>query len=577
MTENEKIEIEREHIKKWLQYFKENKLDPNDKQKLEELKDSIREIIKLEAKEMGHGDNFDIIFSDDERHNGYCYIEGTSWEDGEVKRKTPAIQFSTKTLYKNLDNENDKKRVEKTKEIFRDVFHELQHARQRLMVAQNVSSKDTLMYARDFCMMRHLNGFYAINYDNYFTENEANEVGYEQLLERLDEKDMHFLRSKEEETEKKNTLKYYLRAKSKDGQTLYTSFRRQEREDACVPVIDDFICEKKCLEDLQLYPVLQKEYNLDGTKKSIKELIENMESEIAEITQNTQLSEEEKNTLIQDGQEMYYGLIYNQLAKEPEQISEVVIGKGKAETQKILKDISDYFEKEKKDRLSKVVKLYDVGMQIGEYVDINDGIITVKQNGKTVSMNCDDFIKTLDPKLLQRNFTILDKDKEVEISAEQLVSRYMFRRLPSNGIVTLNDDTQISAKQYIEQYVLQVDELDKNHSPEKIIVDTMKLKRSWNKKYLHISNDLEKYYSAKHKVIKQTDDVISSFNPETSNEKTLKNKLHLKVRPSKRKVKIKRVKQHVTPKDIETATENCGMKEIKESIIEDKEIVQEKE
>ena len=97
------------------------------------------------------------------------------------------------------------------------------------------------------------------------------------------------------------------------------------------------------------------------------------------------------------------------------------------------------------------------------------------------------------------------------------------------------------------------------------------------KKYLHISNDLEKYYSAKHKVIKQTDDVISSFNPETSNEKTLKNKLHLKVRPSKRKVKIKRVKQHVTPKDIETATENCGMKEIKESIIEDKEIVQEKE
>ena len=564
MTENEKIEIEREHIKKWLKYFKENALDFNDKQNLEELKDSIREIIRLETNEMGYEDNFEVIFSDDEGFRGYCYIEGISWEDGEIKRKTPAIQFSTKTLYRNLDDTSDRKRLNKTKEIFRDVFHELQHARQSLMVDQGISSKDVLMYARESCLRRNLRGFYMTNHDNYFSENDANEEGYKQLLETLGERDIPIFHLKEKETEKKNVSRYYyLNAKSNDGKTRYRSLRSLEREDVCVQIVDDIICRKGCLENLQLFPVLQKEYNFDGTKKPVKELIENMESEIAEITQNTQLSKEEKGALIQDIQEMYYGLIYNQLAKEPEQISEVVMEKGKIETQKILKDISDYFEKEKEDRLGKVVKLYDVGMELGEYVDINDGIIFVKQNGKTVSMNCDDFIKTLNPKLLQRSFTILDKDKEIEISAEQLISRYLFKRLPVNGVVTLNDDTKVSAKQYIEQYVLQAEELDKNHCPEKIIVDTMKLKRSWNKTYLSTAKRLNKYYSRKGKVIERASDKISSYNPENKSEESLKKALTKKTNRKGNnggKVKIK-------PRDVKYATIKYGLTEIKDVAI----------
>ena len=565
MTKNEKIEIEKKHIKKWLHYFYTTKLDFEDEQKLEELKDSIREIIKLETEEMGYKDNFDVIFSD-EKNLGHYYIEGISWKDGKILKKTPAIKLNTSKLYRGLDAENYVDRMNKTEEIFYIVFHELQHARQMLMIQQAVSNKDVLMYARDYCMMRHLNGFYNTNYEDYFCENEANEVGYEQLLVRLEEWDSGIFYQMEKEAERKNISKYYINKKSKDGKTKYKYLKKLEREDVCIPVIDDFICKKKHLEDLQLYPILQKEYNIDGTKKSIKELVENMEREITETNQNTELSEKEKDKLIQDGQEMYYGLIYNQLARNPEQISEVVIEKGKVETQRILKEISDYFEKEKKYRLSKVIKLNDYAMKKGDYVNVNNGTISVKQNGKTVRMNCDDFIKTLNPDLLKRNFTILERYygyyEEEEISAKQLVSRYLFRRLPSNGRVTLNDNTQISAKQYIEQYVLQADELDKNHYPEKILVDTMKLKKSWNKEYLKISNDLEKYYSAKHKLIKQTDDIISSFDPETGDEKTLRDKLSLGVKPNKRKVKIKRVKQHITPKDIETATKNCGMQEI---------------
>ena len=127
--------------------------------------------------------------------------------------------------------------------------------------------------------------------------------------------------------------------------STYESNGLQERDDVTVPILDDLISVRGKTEILREYPILQKEYNLDGTKKSAIDLIKNMKDEIQDISQNSELSNKEKEQLIKDGQEMYYELIYRRIEKgTPEQIAELVTQIGKDESKEIFERISHYFQ-----------------------------------------------------------------------------------------------------------------------------------------------------------------------------------------------------------------------------------------
>lgn len=432
----------------------------------------------------------------------------------------PNIIYNIAHLYRDLQSPDVDKRLLACKTLFKTVFHEIQHHRQYLMAKTNVSSKDGLRYARDFALMSYLekdwyNGNKKVaNYDAYTIENNANEVGYRQYLEIMGLSDREITDLMNIERGKFNISRYKANVNSRDGQTHYDSNGLQERDDVTVPILDDLICVKGRTEILTQYPMLQKEYNLDGTKKTAVELIKNLQQETQGISQNQSLTDADRKRLIQDSQQMYYDLIYRQIENStPEQISQIAMQIGKKESKELFANMSHYFQCELENRLGQSAKMASAQERMGDYGFImpsNNGTIAVEQNGQTVQMAFDEFIKTVDPQLLQRTFNIPAGKDKGEMTADRFIEKYFFNHLSQNGKVTLKDGQEISAKQYIEQYVLQMQDMQVDRPPKRIIMETMQSESPWTIQKENCER-LEQYYNNKKDVIAQVSESVEQF------------------------------------------------------------------
>ena len=531
MTKDEKIAIQRQQMTGFMNYFENNELDFNDTQLLQRMQNAITRIFQLEIEELGYSyspdrddskNTFGLYFVNDAKDTrGGWQSAGRSWKDGEIIQEKPTITYNIARLFKDLENPDKEIRLKNCKNIFRVLFHEIQHNRQHLMTRQNVSSNESLRYARDFaCKYGYLDSkWYSKdaktgNYDAYTTENNANEVGYKQYLETMGIVEDEFSYLRDIELGKFNIARYKADVNSWDGQEHYDSKGLQERDDVTIPILDNLICEKGKTELLQIYPILQKEYNLDGTKKTAVELIKNLQQEIQAISQNFNITDKEKDKLIKDGQEMYYELIYRQIEKStPEQISEIAMQIGKNESKEIFDRISHYFQCEMENRLGKSAKMASAQTKLGTegfIMPFNNGTIAVEQNGQTVQMAFDEFIKTINPQLLQRTFDIPAGKDKGEMTAERFIEKYFFNHLSQNGKVTLNDGQVITAKQYIEQYVLQMKEMQTDRPPKRIIMETMQSESPWTIQKENCER-LEQYYNNKKDVIAQVSESVEQF------------------------------------------------------------------
>lgn len=532
MTKEEKIAIQKKEMTGCMNYFKNNQLDFNDTKLLQKMQNSITRIFQVEIEELGYSyqpnrddsqNTFGLEFINDskETFRGQCHNS-----DGKS-----SITYNIANLYSDLQSPDVDKRLLACKTLYKTVFHEIQHHRQYLMARTNVSSKDGLTYARDFALSRYLEkDWYSRdkktgNYDAYSIENNANEVGYRQYLETMGLSDKEITDLMNIEQGKFNIARYKANVNSWDGQSHYESDGLQERDDVTVPILDDLICVRGRTEILKHYPILQKEYNLDGTKKSAIDLIKNMQKEIQDISQNQGFSNEDKAKLIRNGQEMYYELIYRQIEKStPEQIAEIVKQIGKDESKELFGKISHYFQCEMEDRLGKSAEMASAQERLGNYGFImpsNNGTIEIEQNGKRVQLSFEDFIKTIDPKLLQQKFIIPDGKSKGEMLAEQFIEKYFFSHLSQNGQVKLKDGTEISAKQYVEQYALQMGELRKDYTPKKFIMDTMQSESPWAIQKENCER-LEQYYEGKKQVLADVEQKVSSYDPTKVDEQQQK-------------------------------------------------------
>lgn len=532
MTKEEKIAIQKKEMTGCMNYFKNNQLDFNDTKLLQKMQNSITRIFQVEIEELGYSyqpnrddsqNTFGLEFINDskETFRGQCHNS-----DGKS-----SITYNIARLYSDLQSPDVDKRLLACKTLYKTVFHEIQHHRQYLMARTNVSSKDGLTYARDFALSGYLEkDWYSRdkktgNYDAYSIENNANEVGYRQYLETMGLSDKEITDLMNIEQGKFNIARYKANVNSWDGQSHYESDGLQERDDVTVPILDDLICVRCRTEILKQYPILQKEYNLDGTKKSAIDLIKNMQKEIQDISQNQGFSNEDKAKLIRNGQEMYYELIYRQIEKStPEQIAEIVKQIGKDESKELFGKISHYFQCEMEDRLGKSAEMASAQERLGNYGFImpsNNGTIEIEQNGKRVQLSFEDFIKTIDPKLLQQKFIIPDGKSKGEMSAEQFIEKYFFSHLSQNGQVKLKDGTEISAKQYVEQYALQMGELRKDYTPKKFIMDTMQSESPWAIQKENCER-IEQYYEGKKQVLADVEQKVSSYDPTKVDEQQQK-------------------------------------------------------
>lgn len=520
MTKEEKMAIQKQEMTKFMRYFENNSLDFNNTQLLQQMQNAITRIFQLEIEELGYSyrpdrddseNTFGLRFINDKSITGRGYYLGGS---------KPSIVYNTASLYRGLESQNVNERLLTCKTLFKTVFHEIQHHRQDLMAKTNVSSKNGLKYARDFALHKYLEEVWYIgnknisNYDAYTAENNANEVGYRQYLETMGFSDSEIKDLMDIEIGKLNTSRYKANnVSTRDGQSHY-NYELQERDDVTVPILDDLICVKGKTEILEQYPLLQKEYNLDGSKKSAIELIKNMQQEIQEISQNQSLTEQEKKALIKDGQEMYYELIYRQIENStPEQISQIATQIGKTESKALFDNMSYYFQCELENRLGKSAQMASAQARRKDFITpFNNGTIAVEQNGKIVQMSFDEFIKTINLQLLQRDF---DTPKG-KMTAEKFIESFFFSRIAQSGKVTLKDGTEISAKEYIEQYVLKIKEVTRDNPPIKFIRETMQSESPWT---IHQENRerLEQYYGGKKGIIAQVTEKVEQYDPTKQN------------------------------------------------------------
>lgn len=205
------------------------------------------------------------------------------------------------------------------------------------MVRSGISSKETLQYAREFALLELANQneslsalgeFYNQNHDSFLIENNANATSIAMFLEAV--KDRGFMET------------VYINAKLGMQNANIAYSLNPEIQDIIDNKIEPYIDANL----LTIYHALQKQYNMDGTRKSSKQLVSALISELDEISTNKDLDETEKCARTKDCNEMYYELIYKALKKENPSLEDIEELNEIYGNDNLISDIKQYFEEQ---------------------------------------------------------------------------------------------------------------------------------------------------------------------------------------------------------------------------------------
>ena len=358
MEKEDKEKIERQCIKEVMEYFKNHTLAKNS-EALKIIRKGIEEVFKLEAEEVGF--SYDPNVEDEKNDILLKFVNSTNKSEAGVffpytkGKYLPRIYINESSdTYKELESENTEIRLNACKTLFRALFHELQHFRQNLITQLNISNKNALMYAKEYYLEMFLDNVFFSgdekkgNYKVLAIENNADLISWKQLKNLIQEDDD----SIELEIANKEDLFYNGVYKvnnidSKDKKKHFDHDYRIERIDALTEMVDETFDPIF----FTIMPILHKEFNSDGTKKSATQLVKNLKSEIMQIMSMDRLDENGKKILITDAKEMYYEIIYKALEKSTKkEITEMQQILGVKESTKILEKMIIYFNKEKEKR-----------------------------------------------------------------------------------------------------------------------------------------------------------------------------------------------------------------------------------
>ncbi len=327
------VQEEQRLIKEMSDYYMQHEYDPNNEQMKQELENYLYRLFELNVNEMGYipeltennGGKVDFenankirlqFFEDiDDLGVGYTGISGAQ----EIDENGNAI-FGAIPISINMARAQKGEPFDIVK-LISGMYHELNHVRQLIMVREGISSKETIQYAREFALKQAgKSGFYIQNYNKLFTESESlrdvdlTEIGTKSIFGGI------------------KNVGYY----SLNKNYINPIFRDEVSDELDTCITSDLI---------KLYPVLQKEYNMDGTRKSATQLVTSLKAELDNLSSNDELDEYDKRNSIKDCKEMYFELIFRAIDKEGltvEQISQ--LDSMYAEYGSLSTDIQSYFE-----------------------------------------------------------------------------------------------------------------------------------------------------------------------------------------------------------------------------------------
>ena len=307
-----KREEERKIIKEIIEYAYDKNIehDANYKE-IEKIRGWISRIVELEAQEMGYKtrvilgeinkeklrrmeDKEELILrfsrSNIDDEIGYFAVDISKYFP---TPRVPELYINENFHEYVLENHKDTP-IDPFICICDNVFHELRHMRQYLMALTSVSSYISLIYAKEELIISEYSKFYEKNHNSMRMEEDAN-------IEAV-----------------KNWQEVY--EPGRRSQKLYSSFHKigitkKQRDDFACDMFDKLIKKEDNKYILKVFPVLQKEYNEDGAKKSLTQLLENMKLEIEEILNADGLSDSEKDILMKDCKGMYFEILYREMKK----------------------------------------------------------------------------------------------------------------------------------------------------------------------------------------------------------------------------------------------------------------------
>lgn len=500
MIEN-KRNIQAVEINKFIKYFTEHYFNDKNTKLINSMTKSLALIIQAEAKTVGlefslnSEDNNDLVLELKDDKKGFWAQRMTcdkiKGEDGRYKDEKPKISINTGRLYSNLNVISSEGRINTCRRLLQGIFHEFQHYRQYTKTQSTKSSKESLDIGREWAISDSGiidSKLYSQNHDEFFIEMDADTSSFLEYKEVMNEE---FSGDQGEVFNKKLKKVFSKCLYASDGENA----KFYERRDITTKIIEEAITEQDKTDLLLMYPILQKEYNMDGTKKDTKQLITDMKLDLAEISGNDSLTDIDKNKAIIDSKEMYYELIYRQLQKsKKEHISELFNDFGEDEIKHLMSEMIVYFQDEKARKIEAIKNENIVSETYLPFNSIKRHNMIESGNGSTLSKK--EFFDSLDKDKLESGIPFGENKKRKAI---EILEGSFYKYIPQSGRYVLKDGTIITAKDFIENYFIEQYEYTGTggipESIEKYLSQVIMTNGECEK--IILTSDIEKYYDEK--------------------------------------------------------------------------------
>ena len=410
----------------------------------------LEEIFKIEVEYLGlhysksNSKKNNIAFSIQEKKNNN--ITG----DFQFLSDIPCvIIYSKHKNYYDILSEDAETRIRGVRSFLKTLFHELRHLKQYLLTQQNVSNKNVLRNAKEFLLLGFrsptIDKIYKDHHDDFAIEADAIIKSYDKVN--------NLTRESFQIVDDIYNLKIH--ESNRDFSYIVSGNNVYNRDAFFNYSIDFYIKTDKKNEFFKKMPILLKEYNPDGSKVSLSDLITNMKNEL--LVALFIRDDDNKSQIINDIYELYYELIYKRLELEdPFELYEAINNHSRDEIKALIIDIKAYFSKEKKHLLRLLKDKCDNESKKNNNPDakihdpFNKGKIKIKKLNSIELINTDSYAYKLDSK---------DNNPVKNI----LYSSKAFRqRLPNYGYYYLKNGTKISVNAFVDNIFLK--EYDKMNS-----------------------------------------------------------------------------------------------------------------
>lgn len=460
MDKETKLKKQREIIFDFFDYFKTHKFNETEPYDMKFIKAAVVLLSYYELSYMGinydfnNPSNNDVIFklinNPSKNFLGECITDISHGKSTNYGIKRTYITMNIGPIASDLSDNSTMTRIKACQDFVKTVFHELRHFRQFLMTQLNISSPEALYFARDFVLTDFVESdFYTNNYKNFAIEADASETEAIEFMDITGINNNQTLRQKALGTRRKLVGMYKADSNSIDGNYHWDSHGFKDRDIVSISILDDIITKKGNTQVIEKYPILGKEYNPDGSKKTTYQLFQNMFAEEFEYIHNPDLSNSERLILIKDSREMYYELLirtFNKCSKE--ETSKILTDFGKTRINKILTDMKTYFDNQFNEKTIAATRARS-RMKSGTFqAPSNDSTTIIKIKGKSTRVPVTEIYRAFDE-------TTLNKPIGNGLTFRNFLSKsFIMNKLPQFGNFYTKDGHKMDIKCFFETYLL---------------------------------------------------------------------------------------------------------------------------